>query len=546
MDNKTAAEIDISAILSIYVYLDEQKVEYNGQSLKTILDKMPQAVKRSENFKTVEAAVAANPRLGGMRMISQSMRENYSEDLDLIIACAFQDPTDGNIYVTYRGTGDGKWVDNGIGIANESSQMQEEAAKYFDHVVENMVLGSPGRGKLIVTGHSKGGNEAQYVTLNSEYGYLVDNCYSLDGQGFSEQAIEAFRNRFEGYGKGLYEEQLKKMYSINGDNDYVHDLGISVIPIENIFFIENAGDSFGGYHDLNKMIEGSSLRWSRNNDGVIVQGEQGPIGKLALTLSKKMQMLSQEDLEDCAVTVMSLIELMKTYEGIEGGGVLYGTGDRKFATPEEFIGFLAYGLPLAAETMLFTPEGNAVLGDLVSRGLQTVYDKWGPMGVVGTLFVAAVVVPKVAIILGVVSVVAFVLDKIGDFFQAIVKVVDDIKQWFSELKDAFIEIVDRAKNWYDRHFNEGYKYATSNPQITLDTYKLRSYAQRLANVNRRVGNLDRRLDGLYWQVGLLGLWDLMQADLLTGYSWRLLRCAGYLNETASDFDSTESNLAGSL
>ena len=544
MDNRTAAKIDISAILSLYAYLDNQDDAYRGLELKTILDSMPAPVKKSNDYIKIMEAVDANPRLQRMKLISQSMKEGFSEDL--IIACAFQDPSDGNIYVAYRGTGDGKWVDNGIGIANKSSQMQEEAARYFDHVVEDIVLGSPGRGKLIVTGHSKGGNEAQYVTLNSEYGHMVDNCYSLDGQGFSLQAIAAFKARFEQYGKGAFEEQLKKMYSINGDNDYVHDLGIPVIPAENTYFIENAGDSFAGYHDLKEMIEGVSLRWKRSSDGVILKGEQGPIGKLALTLSKKMRTLSQDDLEDCALSVMSALEVLMQYEGLEDGGVPYGTGDRKFATAEEFIGFLAHGVPLVTRTMLFTPEGNAILSDLISQGLQTVYDKAGPMGVVGALFVGAIAVPIAATVLGSISLVAFILDTIGDFFRAVAKVVDDIKQWFSELKDAFVEVINRAKNWYDRHFNAGYKYATANPWVTLDTYKLRSYAQRLSNVNSRIVKLDLRLDGLYWQVGLLGLWNLIQADALTGYNWSITRCAAYLMETAGDFDSVESNLASSL
>ena len=75
--------------------------------------------------------------------------------------------------------------------------------------------------------------------------------------------------------------------------------------------------------------------------------------------------------------------------------------------------------------------------------------------------------------------------------------------------------------------------------IIVDTYKLKQYAQRLSAVNKRINHLDCRLDSLYMRVGLLGLWDLMQADALTGYSWRLTRCESYLEQTASDFEATE-------
>lgn len=75
--------------------------------------------------------------------------------------------------------------------------------------------------------------------------------------------------------------------------------------------------------------------------------------------------------------------------------------------------------------------------------------------------------------------------------------------------------------------------------IVVDTYKLNQYAQRISTVNGRITRLDRRLDNLYTRVGLLGLWNLMQADALTCYSWRLLRCQSYLQQTATDFESAE-------
>lgn len=80
--------------------------------------------------------------------------------------------------------------------------------------------------------------------------------------------------------------------------------------------------------------------------------------------------------------------------------------------------------------------------------------------------------------------------------------------------------------------------------IIVDIYKLNQYAQRIATVNSRISRLDRRLDSLYWRVGLQGLWNLMQADALTCYSWRLVRCQSYLEQTATDFKSVEKVLLG--
>ena len=91
-----------------------------------------------------------------------------------------------------------------------------------------------------------------------------------------------------------------------------------------------------------------------------------------------------------------------------------------------------------------------------------------------------------------------------------------------------------------------YKYASANPQITVDTFKLRDYAQRIKTINNRVVTLDKRLDALYSQVGLQDLWNLLQANILMGYSWRLLRCSSYLKETAEDMEAIEKKLTNQL
>lgn len=541
MDKYTAAEVDISAILSTYVYMDEQSTQYAGKSLDWILENMPSKVKESDNYKAVLAAVKSNPNLGSLKLVSQSMCEG--SDPKLIIACTFQDSS-GNLYVVYRGTGDGKWVDNGIGIANESSQMQQAANEYFDHVVESLELDTNQSGRLIVTGHSKGGNEAQYVTLNSEYGYLVDNCYSIDGQGFSQAAIDHF---IDLYGEDYYYRQLNKMYSINGENDYVHDLGIVVIPEDHTYFVETPdANDMGGYHDIKNMLDGAGLNWyGVDKNGNIISAEQGPIGKFAKALSDKMQNLDQDDIEDCAITIMSFIELFMPYNGEMGGEYKVGTGDRSFMTVEEFMGFLAHGIPLLAETLLLTEEGRNIVIDAIKSGIQSIYDEYGVMGVIATGFITILLLPPILEFVGAVVIVANIIDFCIDFVNKIQDISEKVKQFVSDVKDAFVYAVNKIVAWYKSH-TAGYKYANANPQITVDTYKLKNYAQRIAQVNTRISKLDSRLDSLYWSVGLRDLWNLMQADLLTGYSWRLLRCSGFLNDTASDFEKAEESIAAAL
>lgn len=542
MDKNTVAEIDISAILSTYVYMDEQSTKYAGKQLEEILDLMPDPVKSSGEWKAVKDAVELNPELGKMTLVNQSMCDGYSDKL--IIACAFQD-TNGNTYVAYRGTGDGKWVDNGIGIANESSQMQQEANAYYDHVVESLHLDTDRTGRIIITGHSKGGNEAQYVTLNSEYGYLIDNCYSIDGQGFSQDAIDHFIGL---YGEEYYLQQLKKMYSINGQDDYVHDLGIVVIPEDHTYFVETPeADDIGGYHDIKKMLDGAGFNWKYEN-GNIVSVEQGPIGQFAKALSERMQYLDQEDLEDCAVTIMSLLEFFMPYNDELGGEYKVGTGDRSFMTAEEFIGFLAHGIPLLAETLLLTEEGRELVMDAVKSGIQSVYEKHGVMGVVAAGFITVLLAPHILMLVGEVVgvvIIANIIDFCTDLVDKIVDLSEKVKKFFSDVKDMIVNAVNKIAAWYKSH-TAAYRYASVNPHIIVDTYKLKTYAQRLQAVNNRLSGLDGRIDSLYWKVGLLDLWNLMRSDFRIGYSSKVNSCANYLNNTASGFEKAEEEILAQI
>ncbi len=103
-----------------------------------------------------------------------------------------------------------------------------------------------------------------------------------------------------------------------------------------------------------------------------------------------------------------------------------------------------------------------------------------------------------------------------------------------------------VSDFLNKNFNNGYKYSTANTYICLNTASLRSYASRLQKVNNRIANLDRRLDSLYTKVGLFDVWDLLQADMITGYSWRLNRAINYLNDTARDFEAAEHSIASQI
>lgn len=109
---------------------------------------------------------------------------------------------------------------------------QIQALKYFNYIAQKNEYQKKNI-KITVTGHSKGGNKAQYVTINSKYRDLIKYCFSYDGQGFSKEATEVFKNRLSEYDKSV-----KKLYGFNGENDFVNSLGVYIIPEENRFYFK--------------------------------------------------------------------------------------------------------------------------------------------------------------------------------------------------------------------------------------------------------------------------------------------------------------------
>ncbi len=128
-------------------------------------------------------------------------------------ACFVDDidyPTDVN--VAFRGTKtDYEWHDNGQGMYMADTPSQLESAEYI-----NNLPGSYGK-NITVTGHSKGGNRAQYVTVTTD---RIGRCVSYDGQGFSQKFIDKYE-----YELGAkYAERKAKIKSISAEGDPVNAL----------------------------------------------------------------------------------------------------------------------------------------------------------------------------------------------------------------------------------------------------------------------------------------------------------------------------------
>lgn len=358
-------EMNISALINEYVYCDEQKEQYNGESLYTIITELsPPNSQLRKKFSEIKEGSDLEKQLKEITVVSQSMVDGEISKGELI-ACAFK-TNDGNLYVAYRGTGDGKWVDNGVAMAKKDSLMQRRAGEYFDYVMEHKGISHDG--ELFVTGHSKGGNSAQYVALTSKHADRINRVYSIDGQGFSNEALRNIQ-----IDSDFYNAQINKMYSINGNNDYVHELGNIIIKAENTILLNSMnGNGIEEWHVLSGLInkETWKLNFSYDEYDNLISVEQGPVGRFAKELSEKVMRLDDESLEDCTVSIMSLLEF---FMGDGDVNVATGTGDVKFATTEEFHGFINIGIPLIINTIRESENINEVL-ELMGYKIST--DHW--------------------------------------------------------------------------------------------------------------------------------------------------------------------------
>lgn len=117
--------------------------------------------------------------------------------------------------VVFRGTkGQTEWEDNATGLYDTDTSCQEKALEYIERIPYDNVT---------VTGHSKGGNKAQYVTIMSD---KVNRCISMNGQGFSQEFLDKYYAEIEKKGHCI------KNYYLEGD--YVNILMFPVPDSEQI------------------------------------------------------------------------------------------------------------------------------------------------------------------------------------------------------------------------------------------------------------------------------------------------------------------------
>ena len=95
--------------------------------------------------------------------------------------------------VAFRGTALYEWKDDFQGGARTSDPYDGVSTEYQRKALDwyqGLNLEEGGYDTITVTGHSKGGNKAKYITIMDP---SVDRCVSFDGQGFSDEFFEEYQ-----------------------------------------------------------------------------------------------------------------------------------------------------------------------------------------------------------------------------------------------------------------------------------------------------------------------------------------------------------------
>lgn len=283
-------------------------------------------------------------RIGNMSWLDYDRDGKKDYPPNGFVAATFINDKSGVMFVTFRGTPRGAWLDNAkmlIGSArycrdfedlsgrvwHYCSPMQAEAMEYVRQLVTSPDKGWNLVGRHYVIGHSKGGNQAQLAMML--YPDSFDIGISMDGPGMSAEAINEMKQNM---GAGSFERARERLLGINASNDYVHGLGIPLIPFrQTVWLLESCTPASLCSHFVTALLDGE--RWELtpfNDDG------PGPVAVLMRKVSDAAMAMPLKDRTDVFMTLMAVFQAVlgkslpvnasgedwiRLIAGFEGGGI---------------------------------------------------------------------------------------------------------------------------------------------------------------------------------------------------------------------------------
>ena len=429
------------------------------------------------------------------------------------------DPGDGNAIVAFRGSEgmlnlenlEKDWIKADLMLLNGIlTEQQAQTEEFMRHIAESDYIQN--YNSLSLTGHSLGGNLAMHAAVSSAYPDIglsdkLEQCVNFDGPGNSDEYIKAHRDSIEQVSDKITHYRWSVVGGLLFEMPGVQPISLAVKENEGgllssilYYIITRHSTTSLEFDGAGNAIRGSSTVWN------------------------ELVSLFSKHLDRCPAPIGNFVRDL---------------------TASFLLKTIAFANQIYdPNTKSLTSKGKTFIASFV------IFAAICP-GITETIaisVVALVTVVFAAIVIG--AAAELLYQAVNELSTMIADTLIEIGVWLADTAQTFFQCVTETLNelcnWFNQTFNKGYAYAAAYPQIVVNTGKLRSHASRLQSVNSRLSCLDSRLDSLYRSVGLRGLKKLLQADILTGYSAKLSRAAGYLNDTASDFEEAERTLQTSL
>lgn len=273
----------------------------------------------SELFTEMQKECDSNPvnfgQLSGAR---------YLEENDVRGIC-FTNSKDKNPVVVFRGTGGTKeaWQDNMYGGFEADTRLQKTANDFVQYecgIYKN----------ITVTGHSKGGNLSQYVTVLNPG--RIKSCVSFDGQGMGDDFISQNQK--------LIKKASGKIKSISAYNDYVNILLTSIAG--SAVYVNNSEKGINA-HSSFFMLKSNDFDTEGNFTSFKEQSLTASV--MDKTVDKIVDILGKGEDKDNLITASILGEAIATMVGSSSaqealGGVKKAASDAMLAFSDKISGLI--------------------------------------------------------------------------------------------------------------------------------------------------------------------------------------------------------------
>ena len=467
------------------------------------------------------------------------------------ITVSFNDPENTSV-ISFRGTDSTEigWAEDFEMAFEDETDAQRLSAEYLADYAEN----NPNT-QIILTGHSKGGNDAIYAYLASEKTVReqVKHVYNFDGPGVSEKVAAHYAQAYGELG-GKMDSYLPQ--------DSVIGLLLKDHPGK-VHFVES--DGISSQTDPGIFAEHDAFSWKITENGNFKEVEQSDISKfINEVLDEALVCLSDED-KEVFVKALGNLGLYAILGGEEDIGVIasrlvVGIANLKLLSPEGKIRLLK---TIATLAVAFGWNAGEVAADIVVDKAGELWEDAKEKA--GELWEAAK--DKAEELYDKVTLAADAAKKkVSEFYTQAAKAAQNAAKGILAFSQQLMDAIDVVKKDFiayvkNNTFSKGSSKSYSTDNLNVSVTVLRQVVTNLESAQRKIYNLDWKLDSLrsklyawevcdqakvaemdYTMTGSNIVQNLAEHSLNEGYDWELSACIRYLNTVITKLEQNEDGL----